>query len=517
MPKLQGLSRRRGDPVATAPRPTTAEPAPVSLHDTPHVSLLRPLGVVGYDAVEPAILAALATEEPLLLVSEHGAAKTLLLVRIADALGLSLRHYNASILQFDDLAGFPVPDDHGGIRYASPPGAIWDAEVVFVDEIGRCRAETANKLFPIIHERRLQGIALEQLRHRWAATNPPPEACGMGDSGDASGFGTSYEGVEALDPALADRFSYVVPLPRFAELSDGDRALVVRGTTAEVTPGAQARVRELVAATRALLLTISESEGEAATEYVLALTPRLAAAGLAAGGRRAATIRRNVLAVRAASLVLGRSGDERACCTALLASVPDVARRHVPHATILAAHTAAWQESRMPESDASRVLLAVHEPLRRAALALTLLNLPTALRGEALCGALAEMKTFEAELLAWHLLPRVIEGDIVPATAAETVAEVVGRVANGGHTIHGFGMQEEWVKKLRSALATSTIPAGEVDYVHTVLLRHRTPSQGMTGLPPHTGVDSLVAATIDFRARCLAALGADVQRPEDDE
>ena len=106
-------------------------------------SLLRPLGVVGYDALEPALLAALATEEPLLLVSDHGAAKTLLLIRLADALGLVLRHYNASILQFDDLIGFPIPDDCGAIRYAAPPGAIWDAEVAFFDEIGRCRAAFA--------------------------------------------------------------------------------------------------------------------------------------------------------------------------------------------------------------------------------------------------------------------------------------------------------------------------------------------------------------------------------------
>jgi hypothetical protein len=39
-----------------------------------------------------------ATEEPLLLISDHGAAKTLLPMRLAHALGLALRHYNASIL-----------------------------------------------------------------------------------------------------------------------------------------------------------------------------------------------------------------------------------------------------------------------------------------------------------------------------------------------------------------------------------------------------------------------------------
>jgi MoxR-like ATPase len=86
-----------------------------------------------------------ATEEPLLLVSDHGAPRSLLLVRFAHALGLSLRHYNASILQFDDLIGFPIPDSAGAIRYAAPPGAILAAEVAFFDEIGRCQPDVANK------------------------------------------------------------------------------------------------------------------------------------------------------------------------------------------------------------------------------------------------------------------------------------------------------------------------------------------------------------------------------------
>jgi MoxR-like ATPase len=207
------MSRKQNRSAPTVAARLPPAPSPRG-GTTAHRSLLRPLGIVGYDAVEPALLAALATEEPLLLLSDHGAAKTLLLVRLAEALGLELRHYNASLLQFDDLAGFPIPDERGGIRYAAPPGAIWGAEAVFFDEIGRCRPETANKLFPIVHERRIQGIELERLRYRWAATNPPVEAL------SADRLDDPYEGVEPLDPALADRFSYVVPLPRFADLSD---------------------------------------------------------------------------------------------------------------------------------------------------------------------------------------------------------------------------------------------------------------------------------------------------------
>jgi MoxR-like ATPase len=210
--------RRKSAPAAVA----SNTPAPAIAPSPTPRSLLRPLGVVGYDALEPALLAALATEEPLLLVSDHGAAKTLLLVRLAHALGLALRHYNASILQFDDLIGFPIPDDAGTIRYAAPPGAIWDAEVAFFDEIGRCRPDVANKLFPLIHEKRIQGVAIERLRYRWAATNPPPDAQEHDDYG-------RYDGVEALDPALADRFAFIVSLPRFADLGDADRRLIIGG------------------------------------------------------------------------------------------------------------------------------------------------------------------------------------------------------------------------------------------------------------------------------------------------
>jgi MoxR-like ATPase len=85
--KRAATSARMPDVTPAAAQDTTHEAT-----RSPARSLLRPLGIVGYDGIEPAILAALATEEPLLLVSEHGAAKSLLLVRLAESLGLALRH-----------------------------------------------------------------------------------------------------------------------------------------------------------------------------------------------------------------------------------------------------------------------------------------------------------------------------------------------------------------------------------------------------------------------------------------
>ena len=136
-------------------------------------SLFDQLGVIGFSSIEAPLLAALATNSPLLLIGPHGTAKSLLLNKIAEALNLNFRHYNASLLNFDDLVGFPLPSADGTLQYVKTPAAIWGAGAVIFDEISRCRPDIQNKLFPIIHERKVQGLRLVGLQYRWAAMNPP--------------------------------------------------------------------------------------------------------------------------------------------------------------------------------------------------------------------------------------------------------------------------------------------------------------------------------------------------------
>ena len=136
--------------------------------------LLASLNLFGLGHLDPVILAALADERPLLLIAPHGTAKSELLNRLAAALGLDHRHYNASLIAFDDLLGFAVPNAaRTGLDYLATPGNLWNAESVFLDEISRCRPEHQNKLFSVIHEKRIQGLALPRLRYRWSAMNPP--------------------------------------------------------------------------------------------------------------------------------------------------------------------------------------------------------------------------------------------------------------------------------------------------------------------------------------------------------
>ena len=92
--------------------------------------LLRRLNLFGLDFLDPIVLAALADERPLLLIGPHGTAKSELLNRVAATLKLEHRHYNASLISFDDLLGYPVPDaKRNAIRYLRTPGDLWDARV----------------------------------------------------------------------------------------------------------------------------------------------------------------------------------------------------------------------------------------------------------------------------------------------------------------------------------------------------------------------------------------------------
>ncbi|MBC8099417.1 MAG: hypothetical protein H7Y11_08235, partial [Armatimonadetes bacterium] len=76
-------------------------------------SITQPLGIHGWSHLDAVLLAALATEAPLLLIGPHGTAKSLLVERIALVLGLEMRHYNAALLNYDDLVGIPLPTETG--------------------------------------------------------------------------------------------------------------------------------------------------------------------------------------------------------------------------------------------------------------------------------------------------------------------------------------------------------------------------------------------------------------------
>ena len=395
-------------------------------------SLLRSLGLVGWDASEAVVVAALATEEPLLLVGPHGSGKTMLLNRLAEVLGLSHRHYNASILSFDDLVGFPVPKD-GGVVYLQTPATIWDAESVLVDEISRCRPEVQNKLFPLIHERVVQGMPLPRLRFRWAAMNPPVSLDGP-DPKDGSLSETcaeAYAGSEPLDVALADRFAYILRAPILKNLTLEEQREVLR--PAPWRPEEiRDRVLDVIGKTRAYLAEVEKSERATAAEYTILVAGQLESSGHPLSIRRACQLTRNILAVRAAALATFTKNDpERDYLSALRASVPDLAwGRPVPYPVHMGAHRAAWTAAGLASGSTRRQLLTERDPFARMAIALYGTLPPEEATG-VLVDSYASLPRHERLVAAAVLMPTLSRRRDLPAAALEPIAMDWAAIASG--------------------------------------------------------------------------------------
>jgi len=325
--------------------------------------LARPLGVHGWDHLDPVLLAALATASPVLLVGPHGTAKSLLVERVAKALGLAFRHYNASLLNYDDLVGIPLPAEDGSrLRFVSTPGAIWDAEFIFFDEISRCRADLQNKLFPIVHERRVAGIDLHRLQHRWAAMNPPAPI----NSADLTDAADIYIGSEALDPALADRFPFVLRVPSWKDLSADERADLVAGEVdeAEISDALPALVCEC----GRLIAALTEACDRQVGDYVVLLMDQLDASGLPQSPRRARSLARSILAVHAARIILGAPDAdlEQSALLTVNSGLPQTASETSPSpAKVFAAHRQAWELSSLNKDDSWRQILTERDPVER--------------------------------------------------------------------------------------------------------------------------------------------------------
>ena len=413
--------------------------------------LLEPLGLIGFEGIEAPILAALATDKPLLLIGPHGTAKSLLLTRIAQALKLDFRHYNASLLNFDDLIGFPLPGPDGRLDYVRTPAAIWGAGAVIFDEISRCRPDIQNKLFPIIHERKVQGIALEDLRYRWAAMNPP-----CIDDDDAAST-ESYLGSEPLDAALADRFAFVVEMPAWRQFSERQQLAIIR---AEDTPVDEASARALADAivlTRQVIASTSAPLAESVANYVQAILPLLAQARLELSPRRANLLYQVILSVIAAGVVINPAmAISDATLLALKSALPQRAQGiAVPEIKILAAHKEAVRLMTANANDPLRAILLTTDPVQRLRVAVCATSLPKSEFSRVVADTLAELPPGAREAGVIHLFETGSVGRLV-ASVASDAGETYSAIAAPkpfSETVHASQPRLQIWKRITTLLA----------------------------------------------------------------
>ena len=374
---------------------------------------LRQLGVVGLDSLEPVILAALATETPLLLVGAHGTAKSLLLSRLCEALHLQWRHYNASLVNYDDLIGYPLPNANGTLTFVQTPASVWNAQAVFIDEISRARPDMLNRLFPIIHEKKVQGMELTQLRFRWAAMNPPA------DTNEISA--DSYLGSEPLDPALADRFGFVIEIPSWSGLSDADQRAVITSEVRALQPETAASISNAVEFIKQEIVLVKESVGEVLVDYTREIVQHASKLGISLSGRRAAMLFQNMLAVHAARCVA--QPGARLCDSTWLTLINSLPQRaqgvKIDGARLLVAHNQIWKTLKLDATDPRRILACERDPVRRVLRAVGFTQLTIQELSSYAADALAHLPSGGRHALAVHLMECGAAARMIAAVAEQ--------------------------------------------------------------------------------------------------
>ncbi|MDA1044686.1 MAG: MoxR family ATPase [Verrucomicrobia bacterium] len=448
--------------------------------------LTRPLGLEGWSHLEPIVLAALISEDPLLLIGTHGTAKSFLLQRLAEALGLTFRFYNTSLINFDDLVGIPFPvDNNTRLEYIATSAAIWDAEVVFMDELSRARPELQNKIFPIIHERRIQGIALDKLRYRWSAMNPPPV-----HEDDSE---PRYLGAEPLDPALADRFAYIVDVPDWYSLTEQEQRAVLcdqfRGRHEFPVP-----IRELVSRGKRVLGGLQDNVPPQLADYLIALASQSRRAGHPLSSRRVTMLHRSILAVQSARVVLHdaagacRPDWEDAAWLAYRYGLPgfaDGAKTDIE--TLLAAHRQAWRLCGLDANDPWRALLGEPDAIKRLALAC---RIGSAIDDADYTGLISQALSVYDDPAARRALAlvtylRLRDETQLPAISVETLAgEIGGALSASNKEVLVYGQQLKDCREASAICASFPEDSSSVRDAHCRNLLHSLLPDGFVSRQP---------------------------------
>lgn len=184
--------------------------------------ILEKLGIYGWkEQDENLVMASLLTGDPLLLIGNHGCAKTHIAGKIAQALSKRFLAYDASKAMFEDVLGYPNLQklNQGVVEYVPSKVTIWDKEFVLIDELNRALPELQSKWLEVIRSRRIMGFET-QVKWVWSAMNP-----------------LSYSATQALDEALIGRFAIFLYPPDVLQMNEEDRIRVTTLINGDDAPG----------------------------------------------------------------------------------------------------------------------------------------------------------------------------------------------------------------------------------------------------------------------------------------
>lgn len=183
--------------------------------------LLEQLGIFGWkEKDENLVLASLLTGDPLLLIGNHGSAKTHAASKISQALNKTHLVYDASKAMFEDVLGYPNIEKlkEGIVEYVPSKVTIWDKEIILIDELNRALPELQSKWLEIIRSRKIMGFPTK-VKWVWAAMNP-----------------LSYSATQVLDDALIGRFALFIYPPDVLQMNEEDRIKVTTHINGDDAP-----------------------------------------------------------------------------------------------------------------------------------------------------------------------------------------------------------------------------------------------------------------------------------------
>ena len=183
--------------------------------------ILQQMGIYGWEERdENLLMASLLTGDPLLLIGNHGCAKTHLANKVAEALGRKFLVYDASKAMFEDVLGYPNLEKlkQGVVEYVPSNVTIWDKELILIDELNRAIPELQSKWLEIIRSRKIMGFSTK-VKWVWSAMNP-----------------MSYSATQALDEALIGRFALFIYPPDVLQMSEQDRMRVITHINGDDAP-----------------------------------------------------------------------------------------------------------------------------------------------------------------------------------------------------------------------------------------------------------------------------------------
>ena len=185
-----------------------------------------------------------------------------------------------------------------------------------------------------------------------------------------------YLGAEPLDPALADRFGFLIEVPDWSDLSEAERTEVLldqfRGPHEFPV-----QVPALVERSAAIFRELCARPPAQLCGYFLALESQLRGAGTRFSSRRMTTLLRTSLGIHASRIALCVEAGEKSpkpewqesLFLALAHGHPGLASGPVDRGVLLALHRQAWNIAGLNEDDPWKELLKIADPVERAAVA----------------------------------------------------------------------------------------------------------------------------------------------------